>query len=925
MVYAPGPAASPPSRLVAESVVLPMTSDRSLENIAVRAPRLPFTEGADLRRKALTGRSDEGLLDDRHHGGWMTDTPVTVAPYALVRTVALPAPQPSRVAAEYREHVGRLTALFLQCERTGSELGDLLYDEAGKAAADLRRRVLVPLRRDVHNRRSPRPALRASLGQLPQQIPMLDEWLSARDEIDRITERISALTTPALKADRTVLAALCESEELQRAVAGTSEDLLRAVRRTAAQGGAPDKQSRKSEVTVLRYAMRAVTKTVPLSWFSHVSWGQWRQNGGGQQGNAVPTATVQVERHTLDTLVQAVLQSPQLRAVLNHQLAPGLRVEEPQVRYTRTAAAGSTQPGMLREEQVTLPLTAPLRRVLVEVTRAGALRPGDLAATIAALLPLPPERAELAAAAYVDGLIEQGVLRPQYPFDPQARDIVGEATRWLTGLGCADLAAVVAAIGAETQQYAHLPATARPQALARIRSRWSEVFALAGAAPGGRRAPLTEDVTTPVVAELGVSEGSRALSDLARLGPLFELFDGYSVVRRVTRDRFVARFGAGGSCDSLSEFADVAAEAWQTLAVAGGPGDSSDRPLGPQVRALLRLRTELAAAVPAAGPDGEVVVPDRVADEAARRRPAWLLDRPVSYGVLVQPVPATGATRLCVNHVYGGWGRFTSRFLDQLDPSAIEQVSARITTALDGTERVAQIRPVGGFNANLHPLLVEDEISENQRCSTLRPEQLQLVHDIASDQLRLRVTATGELINVLYLGFLMPFVLPVRWMPMLNDLGSGLVDLGRALVPAQDLDTPVGRVRHRPRVRYRDVIVSRARWQLSAELVRAWRAELEQAEPAQVAARWRAVLGLPEQVFVCATDSEAATGLSAVMSFLEQPKSQYVDLGSALHLRRLARTLARYSGSLVIEEALPEPRAGVRAVEILTETYRRRP
>ncbi|MGW5927747.1 lantibiotic dehydratase [Streptomyces anulatus] len=853
----------------------------------------------------------------------MTDTTVTLAPYALVRTVALPAPQPSLVATEYREHVGRLTALLLRCERVGPELCDTLYDVAGTGAADLRSRVLVPLRRDVYNRRSPRPALRASLGQLPQQLPLLDAWLSARDEIDRITETLSALTTAALEADRVVLAALCASEELQRAVAGTSEDLLRAVRRTAAQGGVPDKQSRKSEATVLRYAMRAVTKTVPLSWFSHVGWGQWRKDSGGLQGITVPTATAQVERHTLDSLVQAVLQNPQLRAALGHQLAAGLRIEGPNVRYSRIA--GKTQLGMDREEQVVLPLTAPLRGVLAEVARVGAVRPGDLAANIAVRLPLPPERAELAAAAYVDGLIEQKVLRPLYPFDPQARDIVGEATQWLAGLGRADLASVVAAIGAETQRYAHLPAAARPQALARIWSRWSEAFALAGSAPGGRRAPLSEDVTTPAVLELGVDEGSGALPDLARLGPLFELFDGYSVVRRVAQDRFVARFGAGGSCDSLSEFADVVAEAWQALAVVGEPGDSSDRSLSLQVRALLRLRAELAAAVPAAGPDGEVVMPDRVADEAARRRPAWLLNRPVSYGVLVQPVPAFGTTRLCVNHVYGGWGRFTSRFLDQLDPSAREQVSAQITAALDGTERVAQIRPVAGFNANLHPLLVADEVSENQQWSKLQPEELQLVHDIASDQLRLRVTATGELINVLYLGFLMPFVLPVQWMPMLNDLGSGLVDLGEALVPGRDLDTVVGRVRHRPRLRYRDVIVSRARWQLSPELVHAWHAELDQGEPAQVAARWRAALGLPEHVFVCAADPEAAAGMSAIMSYLGQPKSQYVDLGSALHLRCLARTLARYMGSLVIEEALPEPRAGVRAVEILAETYRRRP
>ncbi|MFF7947692.1 lantibiotic dehydratase [Streptomyces griseorubiginosus] len=789
--------------------------------------------------------------------------------------------------------------------------------------------MLVPLRRDVYNRRSPRQVLRSALGDLDYKSPLLDAWLSARDEIDRLGDRLDAIAEAALRADRAGLAGLCRSEDLQRAVALISENLLRAVQRAAAGNDEPDKQARKSEATVLRYAMRAVTKTNPLSWFSHVSWGHWREAPRGlDQRSAGPLAVVRVQRYWLENLVQAVLEHRQTRTAVDYQLAQGMRSDGPWLYYRRPSPADKAPPGLAREEQVALPLTAPLRHVLARVGVGKTVRQHDLVADITSRLPHSPGQAEHAAA-YVAVLVDQGVLQPAFPFDPQAEDVVREASRWLVSIGFAELAEVLGDIAADTETYARLPARSRPERLAQIRSHWSAAFSLVGEAlPKGSRAPLTEDVVTAGVTTLGASHGSRALPDVASLGPLFELFDGHTVVRRMIRDRFVARFGVGGICDSLVEFADEMVEVWQVSASLNRDGMLGDadnrRALSPQVRDLLRIRADLAAAVPGAGLDGVVVLPEKLVDDAECGRPFWLCQRPVSFSVFAQPVPDGAVTRLCVNHVYGGWGRFTSRFLDHLDPRAKQQVSAQIAGALDGRERAAQVRPVGGFNANLHPRLVADEVSESAAWATLQPENLQLVHDTAGDQLRLRVAATGELISVLYLGFLMPLVLPGRSLPLVTDLESGMVDFGQ-LVPGEDRETAMGRIGYQPRLRYRDVILSRARWRLPQEMVQAWRAELDKGAPVHAASRWRALLGVPEHIFVSAAAPEDSAGLNAVMSYTALPRSQYVDLGSALHLRCLSRTLARYPGSLIIEEALPVPKAGVRTIEIVAETYRSHP
>ncbi|WUH89305.1 lantibiotic dehydratase family protein [Streptomyces sp. NBC_00433] len=847
---------------------------------------------------------------------------VTVSPYALVRTVALAAAEPSPDSLAHRECAGRLVELALLCEQVRAALCDSLHERARTAAADVRGRVLLPLRRDVHNGRSPRSALRAALADLDLGTPLLDTWLTARDGIDRTAARLALLGPSALRADREALAALCRSEDLQRAVALTSEDLLRAVRRAAARGGEPDKQGRKSEATVLRYAMRAVTRTSPLSWFCHVGWGRW-EDGAADAAAHRPFAVAGVQRSLLDALLQAVLGRQELASAVDYQPAPDLYAEGVELSYRRVSRADGAPPGPAPEEKVTLRSTPALRLVVDRCRAGGAVRQHDLADAVARRLGGPPERAERAAAAYVASLVDQGLLRPVPPFDPQARDIVPEACRWLAGLGLPELAGTLAAIGAGTAGYPHLPAASRPAALARIRSHWSEAFALAGSEPGSLRAPLTEDVVLPSVTALGPGHGKACLPDIARLGPLFEVFDGHAVLRRMTRDRFVARFGVGGTCDSLAGFAEeivAVREVCDGLPPGGTPPGA-----GGQVRDLLGLRAELARLVPAAGPGAEAVLPEELLDEAARRTPSWVRRRPASYGVFVQPVPDGPATRLCVNHVYGGWGRFTSRFLDHLDPGAGRQVSARIADALGEGERVAQVRPVGGFNANLHPRLVADEVSEAAAAATLRPEELQLFHDAEADQLRLRVTATGEPISVLYLGFLLPSVLPDRWMPLVDDLGAGPVDLGGALAQNRPYATALGPIGYRPRLRYRDVVVARAQWRLPKEAVHAWRAELDRDPPVQAVARRRALLGLPEHVFVAAAPPRGAAGTGALMTGLAQPKSQYVDLGSALHLRCLSRTLARYPDGVVVGEALPVPMPGVRAVELVIETYRSHP
>ena len=390
------------------------------------------------------------------------------------------------------------------CERGRDELCDDLYDRARSASAEVRRRVLVPLRRDVHNRRSPKSTLRTALAGLENRSPSLDTWLTARDGIDRAVARLAVLGGPALRADRDALAGLCRSEDVQRAVALISEDLLRAVRRAAEQGAEPDKQGRKSEAAVLRYAMRAVTRTNPLSWFTHVGWGRWQEEPrtGDATGRASrppwpgcsgPCWTPWCRPSAGARSCVPYWTTGLLRAYAGRRVAACSSAERRRGRASlvddalRTGPRGEGSPAV---DPGAAPGARPQRS-------RGAVRKQDLAAEHR----FPASRTAAAGGAGRSRLrhlaCRPGVAPARAPFDPQTEDAVREASRWWPTPGSPNRRRPWPSIGSDTERYTHLPAKSRPAALARIRTRWSAAFSLVGAPPVSPKTPLTEESPFP--------------------------------------------------------------------------------------------------------------------------------------------------------------------------------------------------------------------------------------------------------------------------------------------------------------------------------------------------------------------------------------------------------------------------------------------
>ncbi|ARQ72565.1 lantibiotic dehydratase [Streptomyces marincola] len=847
-----------------------------------------------------------------------------LAPGALVRATLAGRPPEGPAAAAFRARLAELAAAERRLAALGPALGDALHASRAGHSQDFHRAVVLPLRRALHNGRPPRAGTIERLGDLPGRLPELRAWLALSERRAHLLAALRAAGPEALAEDRAALAALCREPAFQRAASFTSADLLRAVLRAGT--GREDRRARKEEAGVLRYAARAVARTTPLSWFAAVGWGTLPPPADGpppaaRGGISLPardaTAVVRPNRTLVDTLSAALFASPRRGALLPHRMCSGPRLDGDRATFARPRTAWTAARFLaVEDDEVTLAATGPLRR-LAELAAAPAALD-----TLADALGGPERRAE--ARAFLDRVRAAGLLVPVEPFDPQDPDPLPRLARWLRERGGTpedrELADRIAEIAEATGAFGTAPPERRAALLATLRDRWGALLDAVGRPVGPSAAALSvlsEDVVVRRPVPLAGALDRRDHQALGELAHVAELFDVGPALRRFVRDRFVARYGEGGTCARAWDFGAEAFAAWQQAARAPA-GDAADPLAAP--------RAALVSAVLAAhdgDPGRDAVLPVGLVAGLARRLPAAVLRRPVSYTWFVQR--GTDGL-LAVNQVYGGWGRFTSRFLAALDPAATRATATAVRAATRPGARIAQVRPVSGFNANLHPLFAPDEIGPDSSRASLGPDDIELAHDRRTDEVRVRVRATGEPLDVLYAGVFAPVLLPPRLAPLLTDHPHGTTDFS-ALVPRHTSPVPGGHLVRTPRLRHGHVVLRRGRWHLAAGSVTALRAELaaDADVPAATAAKWRALLGVPEHVFLHAVPEPGGTGLTdGLLAALDRRKPQFVDLGNALHLRCLGKWLARHPHGVVIEEALPVPGAagGGPAVELAVETYR---
>ncbi|KII00242.1 hypothetical protein LP52_02740 [Streptomonospora alba] len=848
--------------------------------------------------------------------------------------------------------LAELSRLHRQQAAAAPQLSDLLYEIGGGVGRAERQAVVLPLRRAIHNGRTPKDPVDTSVFSGVQGADGIRDWLDRQTRIEKLRGELLSGYEETLNEERRQLAAMLGDAYLDRSLAVSSEFLPEVAHRYRTGGWArPGKKTRKAEASLLRYAMRAAAKTSPYSQYTAVDF--LTEDAEPADGLRIDS-TVQINQAFLRRLEAGIARLPAARGGLVLHPSAGLRQVDGQLiavgdrdQLGAEAAAIAQRYG---EAQITTPANPAVTALL------GWLRQcpdesatfGELAAVIEQAVPGADADA---AAAFVERLRGSGVLAAAPLVDEHVSDPLERMCERLAecdpaapgGEAAAGVREHLSAIVAAQRDFASAESERRVALIRSSHHDRDQALALLGDDVAERPAPQPlwfEDCRLAAPVTEGTADFAAVLESCRDLMGILEIFDEQHVFSRVLAKRFTAQYGVGGECPDLDALGGLYLPAYgDALQITEGFEHElieTDPVIGELValrRSVLSPLVDGLREASAAGSAAPVEIGPDVLDRVRREAPEWVRSYSSSYSVFLQPLGGRPAGGAVLNKIYNGWGNYLSRFLTHAPAEIADAVRETIRAHFPGGDTVAELRPVQGFNANVHPLLAETELDFDRRGGSDRIplERLAIRHDPRSDRVQLTDTATGRRVHPLYLGFLIPYYLPSRLVPLTAIAGSGSVMFEPQV--SADRDPAIARdtVRHYPRVTFGGLTLARARWNVPAD-------QIPRARPDEGAAdyfvrlnEWRAAVGLPDEVFLHPPAPELDPGKvnDYFNSYLGNRKPQYLALLSRLHVRHLDRLLVEQPGAeIVFEEALPAPSqalpvaGGGHTAELVAEFYR---
>ncbi|MEU3793907.1 lantibiotic dehydratase [Streptomyces fructofermentans] len=858
----------------------------------------------------------------------------------------------------------------------GQELSETLHSfvpalDRTEGAAD-HRRALLALRRDLFNNRAPA----RSDGVLPLLAPLdasvaerTRQWLSDRRALGELEGRGQALLEDELAGTRTALRALLRDERLRNGLLLASPTLdahlepylcLEADR-------APDKRMRKVERSALSYLYRTACKTSPFSTFTGVALGTFAE-GGDDPAIRVGSAwqgRVRLNVVVLARFAELIMASPELRTGLPVRLASGWAGDEGRVRYVRRwVTTGDDSAAVtfdaVKDRLFFLRRSGSLDRLIAHMSERSEVRYQELVDWLRGEHGVPEDDSQLSDT-YVSALLQLGMIRvPCLDVDVHASDPLDSFMTALTALRrpwADDLARRLAGAAALIKQYPTADRVGRSHLVRRLRAVLEQALEPLGARDASlpqtllyEDADAGDDVTCALGAWSG--NGRRALRDVERVLPAFDL----TLPQRLTfKGFFLARYGRGGRCDDLlglvhdfhEDFFDqyISFTSKRTAIDARGEYVPEENWLGlEEIRALDRGRTAFIDRMRDrwarhAG-DGDIELTEADIAEVASHldglRTPFL---PQSHHV--QLAADGDAPLVLLNRSYGGLSFPFSRFTHVWDTwkgearpgadtgGAPEEGLARVLreeSARRTPEGAVLAELTGGpvtSNLNLHGRLTDYQIVCPGEASTVPEDRrihfddLSLEHCEAEDRLVMRSARLDAEVVPVYLGYLVPLALPEipRTLLLLSPTSMAPLQVW-AGVPSGPAHEGVTR---RPRVRHRELVLSRRSWTTTAGALPQRPAGRPAAETFLAWQRWRHEHAVPERVF--ATVSGGPRGGAGA-------KPQYVDFHSHLSLTAFEALVKSPEDRVELREMLPAENAlhvmsdeGSHVAELAVETF----
>jgi hypothetical protein len=873
------------------------------------------------------------VLPDSSRAGSARSRPWYFGDRYLLRIAALPVE--SLAGLRCVRSIDWADAVIEERERlrlAGARLADELHQHIGQAEGANRSEVIAARRQIFNNMPLKDPAvLRGVTGGLGER---LGDWMRDRHALDVMLAAGSEVVAADLCRSREVLRQLA-AESLVRhglLLASPTLDAYLDGYRTAVPLTLTKRQ-RRIERSLLEYLHRIVYKTSPFSTFTAVVLGEFGDGDG-----AVPYAgrlgphwlsRPRLNVALLGRLADLIVDNEKLRADLPVHLTPGWQSELDRIRYVRRSVNHNddiaTGIDVMQADVYYLSRSPSLVRTLELLEREPVLGFGEFVNRVGAA----EQASDADCRQWADvlcrlGLVEVAGPRPDiHHADPVrgfADNLRGLRLPWAD-----DIADRLDAIARRVDAYAVADLPERRAILTWVREQLTAMFLTLGprdiALP---RSILYEDVrfTAEPVVTSSAHWAERIGGALATVCSVLPIFDMLRPEQLLLKAFFLIRYGRGGRCDDVLRFVhefkvDIydqfteTADNQQRFDEHGAFLGMNNWLNSPEVAALERARQRFAdhvrqalAALPAGA--HELCLDDAfmtsMAEALAPVAPTFAAQ---SHFVQMARTPA--GPLVVMNRSFGGvsfpFSRFTHCFSAQAGSDGPD-----LATTLRADNRARQpneavfVEFVGGVlttNLNLHGRLTDyqlvcpGETSPVPESDQIAMGDLYLTHDEASDELTLRSRRLGRRVIPVYLGYLVPLMLPA--------IARVLILLSPAMMaplrPWAGVPVSEGRggVRTRPRLRYRTVVLSRRSWAVPSDRLPQRRPGTSDAAWLLSWRTWQREHGLPDEVF-------AAAGTPVRFG---SAKPHHVDFRSYHSLTALEHLAGAADGEVRFEEMLP--------------------
>jgi hypothetical protein len=790
--------------------------------------------------------------------------------------------------------------------QSAAAASDVLHSFVGIEQDSGRRAGLLRLRRDLFNRRVPRPADTATVAttqtdlEIPAAIEALRVHLAAEASLTEAFE-------DALPVIRNRIRSVMDASRMRDGVLLSSPTLYRNFRRYFASSqrrlSARDLQIERG---VLRYLTRAATKATPFAAFCTVVPGNMIDGTGSNQpfqlvGNLEPRRSeVRLNKLLYDSLWEHAKQRSATRDVLLVELNSTVEERAGEVVFLAGFRA--------REVFQRIESNAAVSLVVAAVRNGGFCTFRSLVEALAADAQVDASVEE--ARKFLDVLVSIGMIRFRGAAQAQEADWAPPLIELLEDVDDDHAREIVLLLrGADNiaRRYGQSDTSERERLEVELRQAIAGTMKRLGV-KGGRELglPLYEDCGADVQATLLRSATVEGAIDAMREYVERLLPIAYPRPEMATmRHFFECRYPGSDGVPLLTFYEDYYREHFRghlEKVQRATRGESSDELRNYNIRNPFRLTVvdqffdayeSWARTIRdrwAAAPDAEEINVSSREIPIQHGVPPLNPSVPRSVVLFCQFVPAVGASpaRFVTNagQAYLGFGKYFSRFL-HIMPARVTEAIVEHNAGLTST-MLAEIGGDANFNGNLHPRLLPWQITyptgdgEDGNGALISADLVVMTDPEDTVGLMLQHRVTGRRVQPLDLGFLSPTQRPPLYQLLMrfSPFGGQNVRLPQSPVagPAQFL-RPTDIV-YRPRIVYEDsIVLSRRTWSIpSSKFPGRSSGESDSRYFARLNV-WRHKLGVPEQVYVRVTPHAPRSTSTAPHAAAQQVVKQDGDVG----------------------------------------------